>query len=221
MFFLEGDYWMINFGHESGSGNAQLAGTKVSDNQWHTLTATINQVDANTRNVYVFTDGVRSASPINIASRGNLNSPRPFNVGNLISSNGEINADYFVTDIRFYNTALPDAYIQANYCRTDIPEDGYKTNLMGFWPSNVVEPDGKTIKDQSGGNNHLTIQSYNPGIFNDVSTKVCPPIVDAVYRSVPNSVDVAMQVYQWLGILTPPSWKLDGKTWVPQYINVR
>ena len=221
VFFLEGDYWMINFGHENGSGNAQLAGTKVSDNQWHTLTATINQIDAGTRNVHVFTDGVRSASPLNIASRGNLNSPRALNVGNLIASNGEINVNYFVTDIRLYNTALPDAYVSSNYCRTDIPEDQYKANLMGFWPSSVVEADGKTIKDWSGGGNNLILQSYNPGIFNDVSTKICPPIVPAVYRSVPNSVDVAMQVYQWLGVLTPASWGLDGKTWVPQYINVR
>lgn len=221
VFFLEADYWMINFGHSSGSGNAQLAGTKVSDNQWHTLTATINQVDANTRNVYVYTDGVRSASPINIATRGNLDSPRPFNVGNLISSNNEINANYFVTDIRIYNVALPDAYIGSNYCRTDVADDQYKANLIGFWPSHVVESDGKTIKDQSGGGNDLKIQSYNPGIFNEITNKVCPQIVPAVYRSVPNSVDVAMQVYNWLGITTPVSWNLDGKTWVPQYINVR
>lgn len=221
VFFLEADYWMINFGHESGSGNAQLAGTKVSDNQWHTLTATITQVDANTRNVFVYTDGARSASSINIASRGNLNSPRPFNVGNLISSNGEINVNYYVTDIRLYNTALPDAYISSNYCRTDVPDDQYKANLIGFWPSSVVEADGKTILDQSGNGNPLTIQSYNPGIFNDVTPKVCPQIIPAVYRSVPNSVDVTMQVYQWLGVITPAFWGLDGKTWVPQYINVR
>ncbi len=115
---------------------------------------------------------------------------------------------------------MPDAYIQSNYCRTDVPDDQYKANLIGFWPSNNIGAD-RIIADESGNGNNLLVQTLDPAIFNDVSTKVCPQIVPAVYRSVPNSVDVAMQVYQWLGITTPTSWGLDGKTWVPQYINVR
>ncbi|WP_346238903.1 alkaline phosphatase family protein [Niabella insulamsoli] len=219
VFFLEGGRWQINFG-QSGFGNIQLGGTTISDNDWHTLTAQITQVDANTRTVYVFTDGQRSAGNINIAGRGNLDSPSPLTFGNNDNDNNTGLTNYLVTDVRIYNTALPDDYIQANYCRTDVADDEYKDNLLGFWPSNNIGPD-KIIADESGNGNDLLVQTFDPAIFNDISTKVCPPIVPAVYRSVPNSVDVAMQVYQWLGVLTPPSWGLDGKTWLPQYINVR
>ncbi|MCH5688244.1 DUF4983 domain-containing protein [Niabella sp. W65] len=219
VFFLEDGDWQINIG-QTGFGNTQVRGTKVSDAQWHTLTAQITQVNATTRTVYVFTDGQKSTGTSNIADRGNLDSPSPLTFGNNNNDNNTGLGNYIITDVRIYNTALPDAYIQSNYCRTDVPDDQYKANLIGFWPSNNIGAD-RIIADESGNGNNLLVQTLDPAIFNDVSTKVCPQIVPAVYRSVPNSVDVAMQVYQWLGITTPTSWGLDGKTWVPQYINVR
>ncbi len=225
LFFLDQDQftgtasgWQVN--HSAGSGNAQISGRgNITDNQWHTLTLVIREEGA-ARNLYTFTDGVLNNGPVNIAGR-NLTSSAPLTVGNLPPDNNTGLGNYNVTDIRIYNTALPDTYIGSSYCRTDVADDQYKVNLIGFWPSSVVELDNVTIKDQSGLNNDLKLETYNPGIFNDISSKVCPPIIPAVYRSVPNSVDVTMQVYQWLGILTPAAWGLDGKTWVPQYINVR
>ncbi len=220
VFFLEGGDWQINIG-QSGFGNIQVRGTRISDNQWHTLTAQITQVNASTRNVTVFTDGQKTAAATqNIASRGNLDSPSPLTFGNNDNDNNTGLTNYLLTDVRIYNTALPDDYIKANYCRTDVPDDEYKANLQGFWPANDIGAD-KIIRDASGHGNHLEVQSLDPAIFNDVTPRICPQIVPAVYRSVPNSVDVTMQVYQWLGILTPPSWGLDGKTWLPQYIDVR
>jgi hypothetical protein len=220
VFFREGDYWQINFG-QTGLGNRQIRGHSIADGQWHTLTAIIRQ-EGTARNVYTYTDGVLYpfTGNRNIATYGNLNSPQPLTVGNLPPDNNTGLKNYFVTDIRIYNTDLSDTYIANNYCKVDVePSDPYKNNLLGFWPSNSVAPD-KTIPDLSPNNHPLVIEGYAAGSFNDVTGNVCPLVTDVIYKTVPNSVDIAFQIYQWLGVTAPPSWLLDGKSWIPAYSDV-
>jgi hypothetical protein len=97
--------------------------------------------------------------------------------------------------------------------------DVYRNNLLGFWPCDKVNAD-KTMDDLSGNNHPITIDSYNPGSFSDLTTRVCPLISDEVYKTVPLSVDIAPQIFQWFGITVPPSWSLDGKNWVPAYSDL-
>lgn len=220
VFFREGDYWQVNFG-QSGLGNRQIRGHAIADGQWHTLTVVIRQEGA-ARNVYTYTDGVLYPFTGNrdISSYGNLNSPQPLTVGNLPPDNNTGLQNYLVTDIRFYNTDLSGTYIANNFCKTDVEAtDPYKANLLGFWPSTSVTPD-KKILDESGNGHDLVIESYNPATFADVTTAVCPAITEAVYETVPNAVDVAVQIYQWFGIVVPPSWNLDGKNWIPTYSDL-
>ena len=222
LFFREGDYWMVNFG-QAGLGNRQIRGFTVGDGQWHTLTVVIRQEGA-ARNVYTYTDGVMytagiSAATRNIASYGNLNSPAPLTVGNLPPDNNTSLQNYLVTDIRIYNTDLSDSYIAGNYCKTDVEaNDPYRANLLGFWPS--ISVTDKKMPDESGNNHPLVLDSYNPATFADITSRVCPSVTAAVYKTVPNSVDVALQVYQWFGIPVPPSWNLDGRNWVPAYADI-
>lgn len=223
LFFREGDYWQVNLS-QAAMANKQLRGHAIADGQWHTLTAVVRQVGA-ARNLYTYTDGVLYTTGItdatrNIATYGNLNSPQPLTVGNLPPDNNTGLQDYLVTDIRIYNTDLSDAYIAGNFCKTDVEAtDPYKTNLVGFWPSTSVNPD-KTIPDASGNNHPLVLEGYNPATFSDITPGVCPAVSDAVYKTVPNGVDVAVQVYQWLGIPVPASWALDGRNWIPAYLDV-
>jgi hypothetical protein len=222
VFFLEGNVWMINMS-QAGAGNRQVAGGVVADNQWHTLTAVVRMEGAQ-RNVYVYTDGVPSSGRTNIADWGNMSSPAPLTAGFISGSRngGSYSPNNFrITDIRLYNTALPADYIAANFCKTDVAaDDPYRDNLLGFWPATSVTPD-KIMHDQSGHNNHMTVDSYNPGSFSDITSTVCPSISESIYLTVPNSVDVAFQIYQWLGVIAPPSWLLDGKSWVPGYSDVK
>lgn len=220
VFFREGNYWQINFG-QKGLGNRQIRGHSVGDGEWHTLTAVIKQEGAK-RNVYTYTDGVLYPFTGNrdISGYGNLNSPQPLTVGNLPPDNNTGLGNYFVTDIRFYNTALPDTYIYNNFCKIDVDStDTYKNNLLGFWPSTFVT-ENKHVPDFSGKNHDLVVEDYNSGSFNDITTRVCPLISEGIYKTVPNSVDVAVQIYQWFGIAVPPSWNLDGKNWIPSYSDI-
>ncbi|RYZ57506.1 MAG: DUF4983 domain-containing protein, partial [Chitinophagaceae bacterium] len=176
------------------------------------------------RNVYVYTDGVASTGKTNIADWGDMSSPAPLTAGFVPGSRngGSYSPNNFrITDIRLYNTALPADYIASNFCKTEVgADDPYRDNLLGFWPATTVSPD-KLMADLSGNNNPMTVDSYNPGSFSDISASVCPSISESIYATVPNSVDVVFQVYQWLGVIAPPSWSLDGKSWVPNYSDVK
>lgn len=219
--FRENDFWQINFG-QTGRGNLQVRGQSVSDGQWHTLTAVIRQEGA-ARNVYTFTDGVLypNTGAKDLTNWGNINSPAPLTVGNLPPDNNTGLGNYFVTDIRIYNTDLTNTYIANNFCQTSIADnDIYKNNLLGFWPSTSVDPGGKTIADVSGNNHPLVIDTYNSGTFSDITSRVCPLVSSDLYKTVPNSVDVSVQIYQWLGIAVPALWNLDGKNWIPTYSDI-
>ncbi|RXK62551.1 DUF4983 domain-containing protein [Lacibacter luteus] len=226
VFFMEANYWMVNFG-QTGLGNRQIRGHVISDGLWHTLTVVVRKEGA-ARNVYTYTDGVLYNSGISAATRditsyGNLNSPQPLTVGNLPPDNVTNLGNFQITDIRYYNVALPDAYIANTYCTTSIePSNQYYGNLLGFWPGFPVVNDNGVfkMKDFSSYQNDMVLDSYSPGSFNDLTANVCPPITEPVYKTVPNSVDVAVQIYAWFGIAVPGTWKLDGKNWIPTYSDV-
>ena len=226
VFFREGNYWQINFG-QTGFGNRQLRGFAVADNQWHTLTVVVRKEGA-ARKVYTYTDGLAypsAASPasIDITDMGNLNSPQPLTIGNLTGDNNTNVPGYLITDVRYYNVALPAAYIANTYCTTSIePSNQYYNNLVGFWPGFpvIIENGAFKLKDLSPFGRDFTLESYSPGSFNDLNANICPPITEPVYKTVPNSVDVAVQVYAWMGITVPTLWKLDGKNWIPTYSDV-
>lgn len=222
VFFLEGNKWQVNMS-QAGYGNRQASGDAIADNQWHTLVAVVRQ-EGTARNVYVYTDGKEGAAKFNIADWGNMSSSSPLTAGFIPGSrNGGSYSpnNYRITDMRLYNTALPASYIAQNFCKTDVPaDDPYRNNLLGFWPATAVSPE-KQMADLSGNNNPMTVDSYNPGGFNDITTNVCPSISESTYKTVPNSVDVVFQIYQWLGVIAPPSWSLDGKSWIPMYADVK
>lgn len=222
VFFFGGETWVMNFG-QNGKGNVQISGNHpIYDNSWHTLTAVIKQEGA-ARNVYTYTDGIFSGNHANIADLGDISSPAPFTVGwNPGSRNpGSYSpTGYYVNDVRIYNTALDESYIAANYCKTYIdPTDPYAGNVLGFWPSTSIEP-GKRLEDLSSNQHDMVVDELNSVAFNDLSPLVCPSISDGIYKSVPNSIDVVQQIYQWFGILVPASWMLDGKNWIPTYSDV-
>lgn len=222
--FLEGDLWQVNFG-QVGQGNSQIKGQSIADGKWHTLTVVITQ-DGAARNVRTYTDGIYSGNSANIAGKGNLNSPAPLRVGSIPGSRngGQYSpVDYFVTDIRIYDAALSEDYMSANACKISIPDtDPYKNDVLGFWPSTFENDIPKqTLTDYSGNNKDFEINKLNAVSFSDISPNICPDVSETVYKIVPNSIDIATQLYQWFGVLISKDWKLEGKSFVPEYIDLK
>lgn len=218
VFFLEADYWMANFNGGSGTGgNTQAKGTKVSDNQWHTLNLVVVQGSGTTRTATVYTDGVKNGST-NIGGRI-LTTTAPFSVGWRDGSNGG-DIQLTVTDVRVYNRALTDQEISNNFCRTDA--DLSDNSLLGFWPSTTVEYDnqGNPFFRDYVSNNHLYLSNPSIVSFSEATPNACPLVDDVAYKTVPQSVDVATQIYLWMGYAIPQTWGLEGQSWIPKYIDV-
>lgn len=219
LFFLENSDWQANFNGANGTGgNAQARGTRVANNVWHNLNLVVTQGAGTVRNITVYTDGVRNATT-NVAAR-DLNTTAPFAVGWRDGSNGN-DIQMNITDIRIYNRALSDAEIANNYCRTDA--DLTDASLIAFWPSTNIEYDADGnpfLRDFTAGANHLYFTNPSIIAFSEASPNVCPLVDNVAYRTVPQSVDVATQIYLWMGVTIPQSWGLDGQSWIPKYLDI-
>lgn len=224
LFFMEGGYWGFNI---NGGGNLQSLGADINDGKWHTLTGVVRIEADGVRRVICYTDGARTTKVTNtVGATVNFTNDADFTVGWRDGSNGgQINGAN-ITDIRVYNVALPEAYIGSNFCKTEITDtDPYWGNLVGFWPNTFVGQllsKGEWISpDYSGKGNYMVQKSGGAtSSFYDTSPLVCPPVSAAMYAAVPNSVDVAAQVYAWLGIAPASNWSIDGRGWTPKYIDV-
>ncbi|MBO9593813.1 MAG: DUF4983 domain-containing protein [Niabella sp.] len=227
LFFLEGAYWGMNT--NGGGSNMQSLGTDINDGKWHTLTGVVRNEPDGVRRVVAYTDGARTTKATNtVASTVNFTSNADFTVGWRDGGGGSQLTGVNITDIRVYNVALSEAYIGSNFCKTDVSlPDPYAANLVGFWPNtaiwNLIQ-NGSPVwasPDFTGNGNHMIQKSGAATVsFYETSNLVCPPVSAAMYAAVPNSVDVAAQVFAWLGISPGSGWGLDGKGWTPKYIDV-
>ena len=243
--FLGFKQWVNQSGYPTGVGfafninNLWLTGTSgsnkssinITDNSWHTLTA-VRRKEGALFNVYGYIDGVKNIGPLN-ATTLNGNTTAPFLIGNLgVNNNGTSYSpsSMNVTDIRIYNAALSDSYIQSNYCSVEVgSSDTYYNNLVGFWKALEVKQNPLTQKfyfENSSPINKDTLFLRDPNAtqnllsFNEITTKVCPPISVVAYTSVPNNVDALQLVYSWFKVNINTSWGLDGKVWVPAYNDI-
>ncbi|MGJ7031177.1 alkaline phosphatase family protein [Niabella hirudinis] len=225
LFFLEGAYWGMNV--NGGGSNMQSMGTDINDGKWHTLTAVVRNESDGVRRVVAYTDGARTTKVTNtVAASVDFSNNVDFTVGWRDGGGGSQLAGVNITDIRVYNTALSEAYIGSNFCKTDAAAtDPYRNNMVGFWPNTSLGffiNESKWISpDFTGRGNHM-IQKSGPATisFYETSNLICPPVSVAMYEAVPNSVDVTSQIFAWLGISPASDWGLDGKGWIPKYIDV-
>ena len=243
VFSISGNRPALALRNGAGTGDVStLVGpTDIADNFWHTLTFVKRKTGATYTGVY-YMDGVVIGTIKNITASFNTTFPfcvgmmkhavqNPINGGTFGTqdNDGWATTNLNVTDIRIYNAALADTYVQNNFCGVEVTaEDAYYNNLLGFWKgTEVVEENATTfvLNDFAPANdNPLVI--LDPSVktnklnINETSIKVCPPLSVSTYKSLMNSVDVSYQIYSWLGIAPSTSWKLDGKIVLPNYIDV-
>lgn len=216
--FLEGNVIMLNIG-QVGLSNQQVNFGTVRDAIWHSLAFKVWN-NGSVRQLTVFLDGVKGLT-INITGRGNFDTNAPLTLGgNFISGEGGT-INVLIKDIALFNTAIADADLAANMKKAVIaPDYPNYSSLIGNWPAN--EGSGTTIADVSGkAPSFTTSANINWTSFSDSSPHVSPLISSATFGVVINNVDIPYQIYQWLGVIIPPTWQLNGKTWKPTYTDVR
>lgn len=213
---LETNAWGVHYG-QNGAGFNMVTGANISDGKWHDLTAVFLNRD-NKRFIRLFTDGNFNTEQ-EITSYGNFDNGSPVTLGwvpaNVVDDNRWLNAN--VTEIRFWRAALPDSVIKAYVCAEELPSSHpYRDYLIGYWPCR--DGFGGVFKDQSEYRHDFVIHgAYQWDDFNDL---MCPSTATNLAQLVPQPVDVARQVLNWLQIAADTKWQMDGRVWVTSYASL-
>jgi hypothetical protein len=219
-FFLEGNYWGFN-----SSIAGQAFGPTINDGEWHALTAVIKR-SGSQDSVYVYTDGTNatvSGKSSQVGANGNnLDNSSPLTLG-YNPGNGNTDCNISICNVQIYNRAFSAEEVKRYGGVTHIDESyPFWSNLQGYWPGyGDVNTTVLTEKTRKGAGNFKLTGPVAWTSFNELVPFFQPPIEESFYRLVPNAVDVPFMIYQWLGVSVESSWNLDGKSWTPNYTQIR
>ncbi|WP_312339659.1 LamG-like jellyroll fold domain-containing protein [Sphingobacterium sp.] len=219
-FFLEGNYWGFN-----SSIAGQAFGPTINDGEWHALTAVIKR-SGSQDSVYVYTDGTNatvSGKSSQVSANGNnLDNASPLTLG-YNPGNGNTDCNISICNVQVYNRAFSAEEVKRYGGVTHIDESyPFWSNLQGYWPGyGDVNTTVLTEKTGKGAGNFKLTGPVAWTSFNELVPFFQPPIEESFYRLVPNAVDIPFMIYQWLGVSVESSWNLDGKSWTPNYTQIR
>ncbi len=213
-FSINDKSWQINFG-QNGANDVSVSGSDISDGTWHDI-AIIVLLSGGHRNVRTYTDGNFNHEG-DITDLGDIDSPAPLTLGYL-SGNTSTPVDFFVTDIKIWNSAFDDEIMGQIACDIGLPSNQpYANNLIGFWP--CTDGQGNLFRDQSTLQHNFEIQgNYSWSEFSDL---ICTPASSDLQTTMPQSVDVVRQILNWLQIAPDPKWELDGRVWITNYVGIK
>lgn len=213
-----------SFIHNGGLGwRFKIQGTQFSSatvlqlEEWATLTAKV-YMDGGTRRLKMFTNGTLEGT--NTLGTAQGTSTAPLNVGYSASYQGGA-VNQTVTDIRIYNAALSDEYIQNNYCQTVVRrDDPYYDALIGYWPA--ITPNNRgTIEDLSPSKRDFILTNSDSwAAFLASDDHICPSVPDGLEKLVPAPIDVPLFIYNWMGVRNVQHLALDGQNWLPTYAGL-
>ena len=213
---LEANAWGVHYG-QTGAGFNMATGGSIADGRWHDIAAVFVNRDSK-RYLRLFTDGFFNTEA-EITTYGGFITDAPltlgFMPGNVTDNNRWLNA--YITEVKFWKAALPDSVISKYVCVPELPSSHpYKDYLVGYWP--CKDGFGNVFKDQSEWNHDFQIHgSYQ---WDDFSDLMCPTSSGNLAQLVPQPVDVARQVLNWLQIAADTRWNLDGRVWVTSYVTI-
>jgi len=223
--FTNGNDWNFKANGSQQLGAAPAGATRTfRDGLWHTIAIRI-YTENGSRYVKGYQDGKLAGGPLTSGNgvwTANMSSTTPFTVGNIVTSESTVGSlNVLMREVAIYNVAIPEATLLTYMRKTQVlPTDPNYSNLIGYWPG--TEGAGLIAADKSGKAPNLKfMSSENWTSFLDSSPNLSPPVSEAAYAVVINNVDIPTQIYQWMGIAIPTSWKLDGKTWKLLYTDLR
>jgi len=214
-FFGESRGGNTTWGFNSSIGG-QVFGKAVNDGKWHAITIVVNRSDKTIRG---FTDGDFDAQQN--ANGNNLNNNAPLAIGKWPGNDAQM-PDWMIANVQIYNTAFTDGEVKDLAGVTLLDQGHPKWNqLIGYWPG-YADVNSGTLTEMTGKAGNMKLSGpYSWVSFTDVESYLKPPISYAFYRSVPNSVDIPFMIYKWMGMSTPEEWALDGKSWTPNFLDIR
>lgn len=219
LLFTDNANWTVSVGgtqNGSGTGRTQISGgSPLADLAWHTLTFTVKRVNATTRTLTTYTDGVLNNSG-NINGHKSLTTAEPLKIG-FVKVDGSGAADFYAANLCYFNTALDGTVISANKDLKDITKHPNYTNLIGFWPVDEGTEGSLFNKAPTGYGMVLA----GPYVWGSLASLYPPgttaePITSTL--SIPSTVsDVSALTLYWMKINILPDFSFDGKPYLKNF----
>ena len=214
---------------------AESSGIKLNDQEWHVNTIVFDGANA-LCSVYI--DGVLANNEGKPATmdRDIVAVDVPLRIGRLESSSGREGGNYLITNLQFYNVALPEDYIIKNHKLVNLDDRAdnipYWDNLIGYWPLDResdfhkdITPDysqyGSFYNGVNAGRSDIKLNRVTEWLSgSELSENIQPLPSSSYYQAVFNNVDFIMQSLQWLNIGVDLKWGLEGIAHALPYKNM-
>ncbi len=188
----------VNVG--DGSYRVDVEAGIITDNEWHTLSATFNRDG----NLSVYIDGVLKNSA-SMSVIGNIDNSLPFTIG--ADGNNAFRYSGYLAEVRVFNTLLSGVDIENWKCKVLDVTHSKMENLVGYWK--LTEGMGEIIEDSSsfGAEGVLAGGAWEDATVDKIN-------VVSNYENTPRSVDVVKTALNHLCIPIQPDWNIKGKSWL-------
>ncbi len=188
----------VNIG--DGTNRVDIETTIITDNEWHTVSATFNRDGL----LSVYVDGVLSNSA-SMSSVGNIDNALDLTFG--ADANNAYKFDGHIAEVRIFDALLDANDIDDWKCKPLDNTHAKYLNLQGHWT--ITEGSGNTIHDSSANALHGTLEGAT---WKDATADQIIETHD--YSNTPRSVDVVSTVLNHLCIPIESSWGLDSNALV-------
>lgn len=213
----------------------QSGGVYLNTGDWHTSTIVF---DGSKAKCYIYIDAVLANNGGNPGSlsRNVTHVNKPLRIGRQDISSGREGGPFYITNVQFYDTAIPEEDIKRfnSYVQLDERRESFKywDNLIGYWPLDREEdfykdkaPDYSKYGSIYGGENAgrsdmrlYRVTSWTSG--SDLSENVQPMPSSSYYQAVFNNVDFIIHTLQWLDISLDMNWEFEGVAHKLPYKNL-
>jgi len=218
-----GDQWNVTVGSgpNGGSGKLQINAPTAPGTNWRTLTMTI-KTTVNASNVptarvlKMYMDGNLEVSQ-DILARRSLSNTEVLRVGNRVGDIAAAISPFHGANLAYFNVALDDATVKANYNLKDITKHPNYANLLSFWP--MSEGAESVLSNKVAGRPDLSLSGtyqwsnlqglYPPG------TTAQPATGGISVISTPSDI-TALMMY-WMGIEIKPDFGIDGNPFLNKF----
>lgn len=203
----------------SGVGRSQIdLAPAGADGKWRTVTFTVKNVNATTRTVTTYMDGVQTATG-NIATHKSLSAlAEKLRIG-FKKVDGSGSGNFYAANLAYFNVALPTATILSNIALKDITQHPNYANLTGFWPIDEGA-DGVIGNKAPGGYNMLLSGQYKwvpLGVDVPAGTAPDPNYVASAKSYVSSLGDVSALSLYWMNIKILSDYGFDGNPFLNQF----
>ncbi|MGW9685793.1 alkaline phosphatase family protein [Flagellimonas sp. 2504JD1-5] len=186
----------VNVG--DGTNRVDINAGEITDNEWHTLSATFDRDGL----IKVYVDGQLKASA-SMTSIGDINNDLPFTIG----ADGNFNWKYrgYVAEVRLFSTLLEASDIDSWKCKVLDNTHPKYGSIVGHWA--LTEGSGTNIVDSGPNNHHGTLTNTQ---WRDATSSTVQTVKN--YEATPRTVDVAVTAMNHLCVPIQESWGLEGKS---------